>query len=113
MLFGNGSHANESHANEDLPPEKEPSWLKSISAQVDTISRQVNTIATTSIPSLEKSVTEIYKTLDDIRISAENEKANVKKLDTKVANIEAENLMLKKELNDTKARMLYLESQSR
>jgi ribA/ribD-fused uncharacterized protein len=73
----------------------------------------VNNIAENSIPSLEKSVADIYLSLDDIKSNAEKHNVTVGNLDVKIKDMEDENLSLRRELNDTKSRMLYLESQSR
>ena len=102
--------------HEDIAPEEQPAWLTSLNEKINRIpdiQRSVDLIVKTSIPTLEKSINDINKTLEDIQRDDKVNKVAIKNLNTRATKIEADHMMLTKDLNDTKSRLLYLESQSR
>jgi ribA/ribD-fused uncharacterized protein len=100
---------------EDLPKDQ-PAWMQNILKRMevmDDIQRSVKDIQTNSMPALEKSLNDLQKCFQEVQQEKTKDRQRIVNLEDGMATMADENAKLKRELSETKGKLLYLESQTR
>lgn len=94
-------------------PAEEPDWLKAITKRLDaieSIQRSVFELKDISIPTIEKSIEHLHSSLET---SNKTVTTRCNELESDVNALKGENARLKRELSETKEKLLYQQSQSK
>lgn len=94
-------------------PKEQPEWLKAITKRLDAIEniqRSVTELKDVSIPTMEKSIEHMQHSLET---SNKDTLQKCNDLENDVTALKGENVRLRKELSETKGKLLQQESQNR